>query len=79
MMVIDRKNISEGILGLGLAYSLQLPLMYHWLGGELVDAESNLNFVERMSYYTHDIPEESRREIKENEPSVWPTKGFNIN
>jgi ATP-binding cassette, subfamily C (CFTR/MRP), member 1 len=75
MMVVDRKNISEGIMGLGLAYALQLPLMYHWLAAELVDAESNLNYVERMVYYTYDVPEEGRRDIPDKQPPKWPTRG----
>ncbi len=56
-LILLRKSLSPGIVGLTLGYALQFAFRLNWLVRQSIDVEVNLNSVERVREYCLASPE----------------------
>ncbi|KAI9215808.1 ABC transporter type 1, transmembrane domain-containing protein, partial [Blastocladiella britannica] len=56
--VVARASISQSLLGLTLSYGLQMTVMMNINVFQAAEAESQMNAVERLTYYADQLPQE---------------------
>lgn len=68
-------NISAGLVGLSVSYSLQVTQSLNWIVRMTVEVETNIVSVERVMEYSRLTPE-APEVIEDNRPTEsWPEKG----
>lgn len=73
--VIERDNISPGLMGLAVSYSMTITQSLNWLVRMASDVENNIVSVERIQEYI-DLTPEAPWNIKETVPYMsWPEVG----
>lgn len=73
--VIGRDHLSSGLVGLSVAYAMQVTQTLNWMVRMTSELETNIVAVERIKEYT-EIETEAAMEIPEKKPSDdWPDKG----
>jgi ABC-type multidrug transport system fused ATPase/permease subunit len=73
--VLERDNITPGLAGLSLTYSLQLTTVLNFLVRQSAEVETNIVSVERIVEYS-DLPIEAPYKIPETSiPVGWPHAG----
>jgi ATP-binding cassette, subfamily C (CFTR/MRP), member 1 len=73
--VIGRDDLSEGLVGLSISYSLSISQMLNWLVRMSADFESNVISVERIKEYC-ETPHEEPWVIEQTQPKkTWPEDG----
>ena len=73
---LSSKFIPAGSLALGLSFSFQLTQFLKFAVRMVAQFEAQMNSVERIKYYSEEIPQE--KEEHSNEPSIpedWPQEG----
>lgn len=75
IMTLKNGNISAGLVGLSVSYSLQITQSLNWIVRMTVEVETNIVSVERVMEYSQLSPE-APEYIEERKPaSNWPEKG----
>lgn len=75
LVVLGRDNLSPGLVGLGVSYSLQVTMALNWFVRNVSDMEANIVAVERMQEYT-DVTQEDDLEKEDTAPAEdWPAQG----
>ncbi|XP_021513222.1 multidrug resistance-associated protein 1 isoform X3 [Meriones unguiculatus] len=73
--VIYRHNLSAGLVGLSVSYSLQITAYLNWLVRMSSEMETNIVAVERLKEYS-ETEKEAPWQIQETAPhSTWPHSG----
>ncbi|XP_005391137.1 PREDICTED: multidrug resistance-associated protein 1 [Chinchilla lanigera] len=73
--VISRHNLSAGLVGLSVSYSLQITSYLNWLVRMSSEMETNIVAVERLKEYS-ETEKEAPWQIQETAPpSSWPQVG----
>jgi ABC-type multidrug transport system fused ATPase/permease subunit len=73
--VIERGNLSAGIVGLSVSYALRTTQSLTWFVRMMSDLETRIVSVERVKEYS-EIPTEAPAVIEDRRvPLGWPTKG----
>jgi ATP-binding cassette, subfamily C (CFTR/MRP), member 1 len=73
--VIGRDNLTEGLAGLSISYSLNVSQVLNWLVRMSADFESNVISVERIKEYC-ETPHEAPWIVEQTRPkSSWPEEG----
>jgi len=68
-------NLSAGLVGLAMSYSLQITGSLNWIVRQTVEVETNIVSVERVLEYAR-LPSEAPDVIKNKRPpSAWPVHG----
>jgi ABC-type multidrug transport system fused ATPase/permease subunit len=66
---------SKGLLGLAMAYALQITSALNWIVRQTVEVETNIVSVERVLEYAN-LPSEAPEIISKNRPPIsWPSQG----
>jgi ATP-binding cassette, subfamily C (CFTR/MRP), member 1 len=66
---------SDGLLGLAMAYALQITSALNWIVRQTVEVETNIVSVERVLEYAN-LPSEAPEIISKNRPPIsWPAHG----
>ncbi len=74
--VLERDNLSSGIVGLSLTYALQVSGVLYSLLMTMTQMEQQMVAVERIKEYDESIPQEAASEIPEEDPPPeWPEYG----
>lgn len=72
---VSTTGISAGMVGLAMAYALQITQSLNWIVRQTVEVETNIVSVERVLEYAS-LPSEAPDVIFKNRPSVgWPAQG----
>lgn len=75
IMSLKNGNISAGLVGLSVSYSLQITQSLNWIVRMTVEVETNIVSVERVMEYSQLTPE-APEYIKDNTPAEsWPENG----
>ncbi len=78
LISLNRHSISPGTAGLSLSYALQVTQQLMFLIRQSVEAENNMNSVERAKFYSVEISQEAPHDIPlrdENVEKSWPHQG----
>ncbi|CAG8720739.1 46294_t:CDS:2 [Gigaspora margarita] len=71
-----RLDVVPSIIGLVLAYALQITQAFNLLVNQLSKLETDMNSVERLVYYCDNLEVEAENIVLENRPpSGWPAHG----
>uniref|UniRef100_A0A8D1PWG9 Multidrug resistance-associated protein 1 n=1 Tax=Sus scrofa TaxID=9823 RepID=A0A8D1PWG9_PIG len=73
--VISRHNLSAGLVGLSVSYSLQITAYLNWLVRMSSEMETNIVAVERLKEYSDTEKEAPWRIPEVAPPSTWPQVG----
>uniref|UniRef100_A0A8D1DHJ4 Multidrug resistance-associated protein 1 n=1 Tax=Sus scrofa TaxID=9823 RepID=A0A8D1DHJ4_PIG len=73
--VIFRHNLSAGLVGLSVSYSLQITAYLNWLVRMSSEMETNIVAVERLKEYSDTEKEAPWRIPEVAPPSTWPQVG----
>ncbi|KAI8802479.1 P-loop containing nucleoside triphosphate hydrolase protein [Cladochytrium replicatum] len=71
----ERNVISASLMGLALSYSLQTSQLLQMCVRQFVEAEVQLNAVERLNYYANDLSIEDPSDRKPDRYDSWPLNG----
>ncbi|KAI8801573.1 P-loop containing nucleoside triphosphate hydrolase protein [Cladochytrium replicatum] len=71
----ERNVISASLMGLALSYSLQTSQLLQLCVRQFVEAEVQLNAVERLNYYANDLSIEDPTDRKPDRYDSWPSSG----
>ncbi|KAL7286833.1 hypothetical protein TKK_0018975 [Trichogramma kaykai] len=73
--VLDKQEMSSGLVGLSISYALQITQTLNWLVRMTSDVETNIVAVERIKEYG-ETPQEAPWNKPENDPDKdWPVQG----
>ncbi|XP_014222082.1 multidrug resistance-associated protein 1 isoform X9 [Trichogramma pretiosum] len=73
--VLDKQEMSSGLVGLSISYALQITQTLNWLVRMTSDVETNIVAVERIKEYG-ETPQEAAWNKPENDPDKdWPVQG----
>ncbi|KAI9138247.1 P-loop containing nucleoside triphosphate hydrolase protein [Paraphysoderma sedebokerense] len=73
--VTARDSIAPSLIGLSLAYALQITGVLNWCVRSATEVETQMNAVERISYYS-ELPTEADPIIPDKRPpESWPSEG----
>ncbi|XP_012560528.2 multidrug resistance-associated protein 1 isoform X1 [Hydra vulgaris] len=73
--IIQRGNLSPGMVGLSISYALQITQTLNWLVRMSSELETNIVSVERVKEYI-DLPSEAAAVIHDSRPqNDWPSAG----
>ncbi|XP_062859407.1 ATP-binding cassette sub-family C member 3 isoform X2 [Trichomycterus rosablanca] len=73
--VIGKDKLTEGLVGLSIAYALQVTMSLNWMVRMTSDLENNIVAVERVKEYSETTPE-APWEVEDKKPSPdWPPEG----
>lgn len=76
LTVATRFSISPAQTGLTLSYILSIQQAFGWLVRQTAEVENDMNSVERVIHYAHEIEQEAPYDIPETKPPVsWPASG----
>lgn len=68
-------NLSAGMVGLSMAYALQITQSLNWIVRQTVEVETNIVSVERVLEYAR-LPSEAPEIISKHRPNIsWPAQG----
>ena len=71
-VVLQRNNLTPGIIGLTVSYSLTVTATLNWMVRSFTDFESSITSVERIKEYI-ELPHEAEWEINDKKPEKdWP-------
>ncbi|ORX82952.1 P-loop containing nucleoside triphosphate hydrolase protein [Basidiobolus meristosporus CBS 931.73] len=74
--VLARGKVAPGQVGLVLSYSLQVTGVFNWCVRQAAEVETNMNAVERVDHYIHNIESEADLVIGDRRPEPeWPQRG----
>lgn len=74
--IINKGSISASTAGLSFTYILQLSIFSEWLVSQLVEAETQLTAVERLTEYMNvEIEKTEEFSISKEPRSNWPSEG----
>lgn len=66
---------SAGMVGLAMAYALQITESLNWIVRQTVEVDTNIVSVERVLEYTN-LPSEAPEVVFTNRPNIgWPAQG----
>jgi ATP-binding cassette subfamily C (CFTR/MRP) protein 1 len=72
---VVRNTIPGSVAGLALTYALQITNFMSWAVRQFSESEASLSGVERILYYTNNIPNEAAAVNFQNRPAKeWPSK-----
>uniref|UniRef100_A0A8B9RF21 ATP-binding cassette, sub-family C (CFTR/MRP), member 3 n=1 Tax=Astyanax mexicanus TaxID=7994 RepID=A0A8B9RF21_ASTMX len=73
--VLEKENLSPGLVGLSVSYALQVTMSLNWMVRMTSDLESNIVAVERVKEYS-ETPPEAPWEVEDKKPPTdWPSEG----
>ncbi len=73
--VATGSGLSAGMVGLAMAYALQITQSLNWIVRQTVEVETNIVSVERVLEYAR-LPSEAPEVISKNRPKIsWPAHG----
>ncbi|OJJ48270.1 hypothetical protein ASPZODRAFT_130231 [Penicilliopsis zonata CBS 506.65] len=73
--VTTGSGLSAGMVGLAMAYALQITASLNWIVRQTVEVETNIVSVERVLEYAN-LPSEAPEVIFKNRPTIgWPAQG----
>ncbi|KAN0040433.1 hypothetical protein ACTA71_012326 [Dictyostelium dimigraforme] len=73
-ITIDRSSIAIASVGLSISYTLSLTTNLNKATQQLAELETKMNSIERISYYTENVPQEPNQIIESNRPPMgWPS------
>jgi len=64
VLTLEQDSIPASIVGLALSYALQVTQQLMFLVRQSVEAENNMNSVERSRFYTEQLPQEADAHLK---------------
>jgi ATP-binding cassette, subfamily C (CFTR/MRP), member 1 len=75
LSVATGSGLSAGLVGLAMAYALQITQMLNWIVRQTVEVETNIVSVERVLEYAS-LPSEAPEIIAKRRPAIsWPSQG----
>jgi ABC-type multidrug transport system fused ATPase/permease subunit len=76
LVVSARFNISPSLTGLVLSYILTVQQAFGWLVRQSAEVENDMNAVERILHYSHQIEQEAPHRLPDHKPPPeWPSSG----
>ncbi|KAK5580209.1 hypothetical protein RB653_000222 [Dictyostelium firmibasis] len=73
-ITVDRSNIAIASVGLSISYTLSLTTNLNKATQQLAELETKMNSIERISYYTENVPQEPNQIVESNRPPMgWPS------
>jgi len=69
------KSLSPGLAGLSLTLAISITAMLGGVVKTISEVEAGFNAVERIKYYTKNIPQEKPFTSKNPPKKSWPKKG----
>ncbi|EAL64035.1 ABC transporter C family protein [Dictyostelium discoideum AX4] len=73
-ITVDRSSIAIASVGLSISYTLSLTTNLNKATQQLAELETKMNSIERISYYTENVPQEPDQIIESNRPPMgWPS------
>ncbi|KAF9163643.1 hypothetical protein DFQ26_002301 [Actinomortierella ambigua] len=74
--VFGRYNVDPSTIGLVLSYSMSVTGTFNWCVRQYAEVENNMNAVERLHHYAHDLELEAAAIVPDNRPDDhWPSQG----
>lgn len=77
--VIQRNTTFSGDIGLSLTYALQVNAILGFSVRSITELEGQMNSVERVNYYSDELPQEAAAEMSSTQgisiPPGWPSDG----
>lgn len=76
--VINRSSTETGLAGLSISYAISITTTLMWMVRQTVEAEGQMNSVERCKFYAEQIQEEAPAEMPADQslPPRWPERGL---
>lgn len=68
-------QFASGNVGLSLTYALQVTSFLGFSVRSITELEGQMNSIERVNYYCHDLPQEAAANVEPGPPDEWPSKG----
>ncbi|KAJ3531396.1 hypothetical protein NM688_g7581 [Phlebia brevispora] len=76
LTVGTRFSISPSQTGVTLSYIISVQQAFGWLVRQSAEVENNMNSVERIVHYAHELEQEAPHLLPDRTPSApWPSKG----
>ena len=76
LAVSARFTISPSLTGLVLSYILTVQQAFGWLVRQSAEVENDMNSVERILHYSHQIEQEAPHQLPDHKPlPEWPSSG----
>ena len=76
LVVSARFSISPSLTGLVLSYIITVQQAFGWLVRMAAEVENDMNAVERILHYSHQIEQEAPHQLPDHEPPPeWPSSG----
>ncbi|KAF9973525.1 hypothetical protein BGZ73_003215 [Actinomortierella ambigua] len=74
--VLGRFNVNPATIGLVLSYSMSVTGTFNWCVRQYAEVENNMNAVERLHHYAHELELEAPAIVPDNRPDDhWPSQG----
>ncbi|KAF9510627.1 hypothetical protein BS47DRAFT_1395826 [Hydnum rufescens UP504] len=76
LAVASRFSISPSQTGVALSYILSVQQGFGWMIRQAAEVENNMNAVERVHHYAHNLEQEVPHRVDEKKPPPdWPSRG----
>ncbi|KAG0223167.1 hypothetical protein BGW42_006079 [Actinomortierella wolfii] len=74
--VFGRFDVNPSTIGLVLSYSMSITGIFNWCVRQYAEVENNMNAVERLHHYAHELEVEAAAIVPDNRPDEhWPSQG----
>ncbi|KAI0783557.1 P-loop containing nucleoside triphosphate hydrolase protein [Abortiporus biennis] len=76
LTVGTRFSLSPSQTGVTLSYIISVQQAFGWMVRQSAEVENDMNSVERIVHYAHELEQEAPHELPENKPvAPWPSEG----